>query len=122
MWLTDVRTMSGEEVEPGVSLTHLLRLCRDEHRVLWEHHADPRCRTRVKALVDQVGEALPEPGMMSTISGPARRALAAALEPDPRLPAVVVAHALAELLRSAQHPSELQSLTRTSYAVFRLQT
>src|SRR3546814_17621634 len=98
MWLTDVRTMSGEEVEPGVSLTHLLRLCRDEHRVLWEHHADPRCRTRVKALVDQVGEALPEPGLMSTISGPASRALAAALEPDPRLPAVVVAHALAELL------------------------
>ena len=96
--LTDLRTMIGEEVEPVVSLTHLLRLCRDEHRVLWEHHADPRCRTRVKALVDQVGEALPEPGLMSTISGPARRALAAALEPDPRLPAVVVAHALAELL------------------------
>src|SRR3546814_15348153 len=49
--LTDLRTMIGEEVEPVVSLTHLLRLCRDEHRVLWEHHADPRCRTRVKALV-----------------------------------------------------------------------
>src|SRR3546814_14355484 len=39
--LTDLRTMIGEEVEPVVSLTHLLRLCRDEHRVLWEHHADP---------------------------------------------------------------------------------
>src|SRR3546814_21142642 len=85
--------MIGEEVEPVVSLTHLLRLCRDEHRVLWEHHADPRCRTRVKALVDQVGEALPEPGLTSTISAPARRAIAAALEPAPRSPAVLVAHA-----------------------------
>src|SRR3546814_11269905 len=73
--LTDLRTMIGEEVEPVVSLPHLLRLCRDEHRVLWEHHADPRCRTLVKALGDQVGAALPEPGLMSNIPGPARRAL-----------------------------------------------
>lgn len=80
------------------SLTHLLRLCRDEHPTLWEHHADPRCRARVTTLVARVAEALPGAGTQALIPARARQALAEALAPNADVPAVVVAHALAELL------------------------
>lgn len=96
--LAKLREVIAAEMEPVVSLTHLLRLCRDEHPTLWEHHADPRCRARVATLVGRVAEALPAPGTQSVLMAPARRALAAALEPIDQVPAVVVAHALAELL------------------------
>ena len=96
--LTALRDRIATEVEPVVSLTHLLQLCRDEHPTLWEHHADPRCRARVATMVSRVAEALPAPATQSVIAAPARRALAAALAPNADVPAVVVAHALAELL------------------------
>lgn len=86
------------EMEPMVSLTHLLRLCRDEHAILWEHHADPRCRARVASLLARVAEALPARGTTSTIAVGARQALAEALTADVAVPPVVAAHALAELL------------------------
>ena len=81
-----------------VTVTHLLRLCRDEHPTLWEHHADPRCRTRVARLVADVATALPDPGTARSIPPPAGDRLAGALTSDPDIPAVVIAHALAELI------------------------
>ena len=37
--MVTLRNRIATETEPVVSLTHLLRLCRDEHPTLWEHHA-----------------------------------------------------------------------------------
>lgn len=88
----------GSEEDPVVSLTQLLRLCRDEHATLWEHHADPRCRARAATLVAGVASVLPEPGTASTVGPAARHALAASLIANHQIPPVVVAHALAELL------------------------
>ena len=88
----------SSELEPMVSLTHLLRLCRDEHATLWEHRADPRCRARVATLLTRPAEALPGPGTASTVTPEARQALAAALTANAAIPPVVVAHALAEVL------------------------
>ena len=81
-----------------VGLTQLLRLCRDEHPTLWEHHADPRCRARIATLLTPVVEALPDPGTESVVAPRVRVALAASLAPISDTPPVVVAHAIAELL------------------------
>ena len=81
-----------------VSLTHLLRLCRDEHRTLWEHHADTRRRDRVATQLRRVAAALPAPGAASTVAAAAREAMSAALTSDAAVPPVVMAHALAELI------------------------
>ena len=86
------------ETEPVVTVTQLLRLCRDEHRTLWEHHADPRCRERVAHVVAGVAASLPAAGSAVTISAPARRALADGLAAHGDIPPVVIAHALAELV------------------------
>jgi len=93
-----LRAVLESEPEPLVSLTHLLRLCRDEHATLWEHHADPRCRARVEALVARVAHALPAPGAESQLAPAARRAVADSLTAAAGVPPVVIAHALAELL------------------------
>lgn len=96
--LVALHDLIAAETQPLVIVTQLLRLCRDEHATLWEHHADPRCRARVARLIGRVGEALPPPGFESTVSEPARRALSAALHDHDDIPPVVIAHALAELL------------------------
>ena len=88
----------GHEPEPVVTLTHLLHLCRDEHRVLWERSGDPRSTRRVTALVNEVAEDLPAPGTEAVLEPPVRRALVAALEPADDIPPVLIARALAELI------------------------
>lgn len=93
-----LRDVLEAEPEPVVSLTQLLRLCRDEHPALWEHNADSRCRARVRALIAQVGHALPATGTEALLAPGARRAIADALTAVDGIPPVVVAHALAELL------------------------
>lgn len=93
-----LQQLLGSEVEPMVSVTHLLRLCRDDHATLWEHHADLRCRERVATLLTRVARTLPEPGTASTVGAEARQALSVALTTNSAIPPVVVAHALAELL------------------------
>jgi len=93
-----LRDVLEAEPEPVVSLTQLLRLCRDEHPTLWEHHADPRCRAKVGTLVARVGQALATPGTEALLAPHARRAIADALTAADDIPPVVVAHALAELL------------------------
>jgi len=96
--LTAVRNAIAEETEPLVTLTHLLRLCRDDHPVLRERMNDVDCRARVACVHADLAAALPEPGAESTLEPNLRRALAAALAPGEGIPAVVVARALAELL------------------------
>ncbi|MFR9802799.1 hypothetical protein ACL02T_10910 [Pseudonocardia sp. RS010] len=93
------------EAEPLVTLTHLLRLCRDEHPVLWARVSDPPCRARVVCLVAEVEAALPAPGTAAVLDARVRRALAAALEPRENTPQVAIARALAEL-KGDQGPGE----------------
>jgi 8-oxo-dGTP pyrophosphatase MutT (NUDIX family) len=88
----------GKEGEPVVTLTHLLHLCRDEHRVLWERSGDPRAVREVKALMREVAAKLPGPGTTAALEPPVRRALVAALERDDDIPPVLIARALADLI------------------------
>lgn len=96
--VASLRQLLAAEPEPVVAVTHLLRLCRDEHPTLWEHHADARCRTRVRDLIAPVALALPDAGVAASIPPAARERLAAALTADRNIPPVVFAHALAELI------------------------
>lgn len=86
------------EPEPLVTLTHLLRLCRDEHPVLWERVDDPVCRARVAALLARLARVMPAPGSASDMRQEVRDAVVAALAPVHDTPGVVIAHAVAELL------------------------
>jgi 8-oxo-dGTP pyrophosphatase MutT (NUDIX family)/predicted amidohydrolase len=86
------------EAEPLVALTHLLRLCRDEHPVLWERMNDPLCRAHVTCVRADLADVLPAPGTTSTLERGLRNAMVAALVPAEDVPVVVVARALAELL------------------------
>ena len=96
--LESLQALLTAETEPVVLLTHLLRLCRDEHPTLWEHHADPRCRARAEQLIAPVAAVLPGPGTDRTIPPAAGVRMAAALTSDPDVPPVVIAHTLAELI------------------------
>ena len=97
--LAALRRAMAVEVEPVVTVTHLLRLCRDEHAMLWEHHLDPRCREQVAATVATVADSMPSAGSESTLDQSARAAISAALAARGDGPPVVaVAHALAELV------------------------
>jgi hypothetical protein len=105
-----LRAVIAAEAEPLVTLTHLLRLCRDEHGTLWEHVNDPACRTRVAAVLEPLAE---HPA--GTVLGPqVRRLLAAALEPVDNVPTVVVAHALAGFLDDRYAPTFAVSFRRRS--------
>lgn len=86
------------ETEPLVTLTHLLLLCRDEHSILWERVTDPGCRAKAAVIVADVLRVLPAASTTPILGPRVRGALAAALTAAQDLPAVVVAHALAELL------------------------
>ena len=86
------------ETEPIVTLTHLLHLCRDEHRVLWERSGDLHVASMVMALVSEVADTLPPPGTGTVLEPPVRRALVTALERAGNVPPVLIARALAELI------------------------
>ncbi|MEV8183854.1 hypothetical protein [Specibacter sp. NPDC078692] len=109
-----VRTAIAAETEPLVTLTHLLQLCRDEHLVLQERMHYPACRVRAAQIVAGVMPLLPAQASTVVFGPQARGALAAALAPDPGLPAVVVARSLAELLDEHYFRSFRESFRRRS--------
>lgn len=89
--LTALQTVLAGESEPLVALTHLLRLCRDEHRQLWEWVGDADCQRQVAALL----EPLRAQPTAAQLTPQVCRLLANALDPVEQVPTVVVAHALA---------------------------
>ncbi|NOJ60946.1 carbon-nitrogen hydrolase family protein [Arthrobacter sp. 260] len=96
--VASIQAAIAAETEPLVTLTHLLQLCRDEHRVLQERMQDPDCRARAVLIATGVRSTLP-PVLTELELGPeVRSALAAALTDGDDLPAVAVARLLAELL------------------------
>ena len=86
------------ETEPVVTLTHLLHLCRDEHRVLRERTGDPHSTGVVMALASKVADKLPPPGTATVLEPRVREALVAALEQADGIPPVLIARALAGLV------------------------
>lgn len=103
-----------QESEPLVTLTHLLHLCRDEHRALWEHASDPKCRGHVAAVLAGLADALPAHGTTTDLDLPVRLALSAALEAVAGVPTVVIARALAELIDDRFGHSFASSFRRRS--------
>jgi 8-oxo-dGTP pyrophosphatase MutT (NUDIX family) len=104
----------GTEREPLVALTHLLHLCRDEHRVLWEQVSEPASQARVAVVLAVLAELLPATVTATVIDEPVRHAMAAALEPVDGLAPVVVAHALAQFLDERYGDSFTDSFRRRS--------
>ena len=108
--LAALRAVLADEPEPLVSLTHLLRLCRDEHRLLWERVGDPEYLHRL----DPVLAALRAQPGGPVLNAEVRRLLAAAFDPAGGVPAVVVAHRLAGFLDERYGPSLAASFRRRS--------
>lgn len=97
-----LRAALETEPEPLVAITHLLRLCRDEHRVLWEQVSEPSTQAQVARVLAPLTMALPSATTGSTatrvIDAPIRHAMATALASVDGATAVVLAHALAQFL------------------------
>jgi 8-oxo-dGTP pyrophosphatase MutT (NUDIX family) len=93
-----IREVIADEPEPLVSLTHLLRLCRDEHSLLWERLGDPATDTQIAARMGPLAALTSSAPTATILDRPTRRILADALAPGGDLPPVVLAHALADWL------------------------
>ena len=100
--------------EPLVTMTHLLQLCRDEHRVLWESVNDPRCRAVAATITSEVRTVLSESAEAQVLNSEVRRRLARELTGRSDVPAVVVARVLVELLDDHFGPSLIESFRRRS--------
>ena len=85
------------EPEPLVTLTHLLHLCRDDHRALWEGADDPRSLERAASLRRNLADILPSPSSAADLEPHVRRALVEAFD-EPGIAPVLVARTLAELV------------------------
>lgn len=81
-----------------VTVTHLLHLCRDEHRVLWAQAADPDIRAAVTSLVAPVRVIAESAAAHAELDEPMRAALAGALVAADGVAPVTIAHALALLV------------------------
>jgi len=70
----------GAEVEPLVTLTHLLPLCRDEYAVLWERVNDPGGPgDQLAEILAGVRAVLPVASGVAVLNPEVRNALAGAL-------------------------------------------
>ena len=112
--LATLRQVVAEELEALVVITHLLRLCRDEHPVLWSRVDDPVCCARVDHVLAELSGVLPAPGVAADLAPEVRAALAAALEPVDDTPVVVVARALAEVIDARYGHTFAASFARRS--------
>ncbi len=106
-----------DETEPLATVTLLLRLCRDEHRTLWECAHEPSSLQAVADVTDLLTPLLPPMAAEAaegTVPPRLRTALTAALRRSGDVPPVVVAHALADLLDAWFWPSFAASFRKRS--------
>ena len=85
------------ESEPVVTLTHLLHLCRDDHRALWEGTDDPHSVDRVVKLRRKLAGILPRATAAAALDPPVRRALLQSFD-DGAVAPVLIARTMAELI------------------------
>ncbi len=96
--LASLRSVLAAEPEPATAVTHLLRLCRDEHAVLREHVGDPACQDRVETALRPLTDLLPSALLEQALTDRVRRGISEAVHETADTPAVVIAHAIAERL------------------------
>lgn len=97
--LNALRATVATESDPLVVVTEMLRWCRDDHAVLWEQLGDPMCQAWSTQALRPLHEQSAAPVATPTIDDGTRQLLGAVLQEVPdRIPAVVVAHVVAQLL------------------------
>lgn len=96
--LTALLGVIAAETEPVVTLTQLLRLCRDEHAVLWERVGDPDCQDQVLRTLSRLGGHLKATEAVATLDRAMRTLLTRSFDSTTDVPPVVIAHALAQFL------------------------
>ena len=110
-----IRSAIAAEVEPLVTLTRLLQLCRDEHAVLWERVNDPvGPDDQLAEILADVRAVLPVASSVAVLNPEVRCALAGALTASRGVLAVLVAHALAEVIDERYAHSFAGSFSRRS--------
>jgi hypothetical protein len=92
-----VDTVATQTV-PVITITYLLRLCRDEHTTLWEAISGPTAHDAVTAILEPLRVHCLDAPSETTLDDSTRAMLAAALASTQAVPPVVVAHALAQFL------------------------
>lgn len=103
------------EVEPLVTLTQLLQLCRDEHAVPWERVNDPvGPGDQLAEILADVRAVLPVASSVAVLNPEVRCALAGALTASRGVLPVLVAHALAEVIDERYAHSFAGSFSRRS--------
>ena len=103
------------EVESLVTLTALLQLCRDEHAVLGERVNDPvGPGDQLAEILADVRAVLPVASSVAVLNPEVGCALAGALTASVRVPAVLVAQALAEVIDERYAHSFAGSFIRRS--------
>ena len=114
---TDRISAMGEamayELEPLVTMTHLLHLCRDDHRALWEGADDAHSIARAASLRRHLAGILPRPSTAADLEPHVRRALVEAFE-EPGIAPVLVARTLAELIDERYCHTFAESFRRRS--------
>ena len=108
-----MREAIAYESEPVVTLTHLLHLCRDDHRALWEGADAPRSIERVASLRRKLADILPRPAIAAALDPPVRRALVEAFD-ERDIASVLVARTLAELIDERYCHTFAESFRRRS--------
>lgn len=111
--ISAMREAMAYEPEPLVTLTHLLHLCRDDHRALWEGAEDQHSIERAASLRRHLADTLPRPASAADLEPHVRRALVEAFE-DPGIAPVLVARTLAELLDERYCHTFAESFRRRS--------
>lgn len=112
--LAALREAVHHEPDPLVTLTHLLHLCRDEHRVLWAQAGSPGIRATVANVLAPLRTAVGSGPAAATLDAPVRQALAEALRPVDGAAPVVIAHALAQYLDDHYRQCVTESFRRRS--------
>ena len=96
--LAALRAAVQSEPDPLVTVTHLLRLCRDEHRVLWEQAGNPDLRATVTSVLAPLRTLAGSRPTAATMDPQVRHLLAEALKPVNGAAPAVIAHALTQFL------------------------
>ena len=108
--LEHLQRLLEHEEDPLVLLTHLLRWCRDDHDVLWEHAHEETLPLKLGGLSDLRTAA----DSRSTVGKQLRRAMADVLTSPSKFPSVVAARSLAVFLDDWFWPTFRDSFARRS--------
>ncbi|MDA8267738.1 MAG: hypothetical protein M0013_05110 [Actinomycetota bacterium] len=97
--LAALRSALASETDPLTAVTELLRWCRDDHAVLWEQLGEPASQAWRARGLSHLREGLEGPAQLPMVDASTRALIDAALSQVPdRVPGVVAAHVLAQVL------------------------